>query len=79
MQVHCSNAWSAHMAACDTFSVLQVLPTLGAEQCLEFCGGLAAMLAAVGIDMAQACAEPAQLEQAQASESQDDDADGCAC
>jgi hypothetical protein len=55
-----------------------VLPALGAEQCLEFCGGLAAVLAAVGIEAAQDCTEALQ-EEPEAPIEAEDAADRCAC
>lgn len=46
----------------------QVLPALGAQQCVEFCGGLGAVLAAVCGEMLQALDEEPQQQQPTACE-----------
>ena len=59
----------------------QVLPALGAEQCVEFCGGLAAVLAAVGVDMSRAPDEdpPQQQAKPRGPVHAGDCTDRCAC
>ena len=53
----------------------QVLPALGAEQVVEFCGGVAAVLRAVASDVHRAALQPLPQED---SSGADDAADECA-